>query len=58
MKIMIAWMYKAIFRYSPDDKVDTMELLKAGIYYGEITSEEYQWVKEILNKKNMLSLHS
>lgn len=55
---MMAWMYKAIFRYSPDDKVDTMELLKAGIYYGEITGEEYQRVKEILNKKSMLSLHS
>lgn len=55
---MMAWMYKAIFRYSPDDKVDRMELLKAGIYHGEITIEEYQWVEEILNNKNMLSLHS
>jgi len=55
---MMAWMYKMIFRCSPDGKVDTMELLKAGIYHGEITSEEYQRVKEILIKKKILSLHS
>jgi len=46
---MIGRMVKAIFQYSTDGKIDTLELLKAGIYHGEITGEEYQRVKEILN---------
>lgn len=46
---MMDAMFKMIFQYSTDSKVDTLELLKAGIYHGEITGEEYQRVKEALN---------
>lgn len=46
---MMGRMFKAIFPYSTNGKVNTLELLKAGIYHGEITGEEYQRVKEMLN---------
>lgn len=47
---MLIRMYKAIFQYRTDGEVDALELLKTGIYHGEITNEECQRVKEILNR--------
>lgn len=46
---MMDGLVKVIFPYNVDGKADILELLKAGIYHGEITGEEYQRVKEALN---------
>ena len=45
---MLDQIYKVVFPYRAEDKTGILEILEAGIYHGEITSEEYQRIKEML----------